>query len=85
MVRTSTFNIAGLLFVGAGLAMLALNCPNIIKKINGYCHEKRSEIDDVGIPGQQGLRDAEHMANAEMVSEGSQYGVQYYNEVKSKE
>ena len=42
-------------------------------------------IEDAGIPDQTGEKDHAQLENAKMVSEGSQFGVQYYNELKEKE
>ena len=41
-------------------------------------------LEDAGIPDQVGNGDLANMENAKMVSEGSQYGVSYYNEVRSE-
>ncbi len=35
-----------------------------------------------GIPDQVGTNEIDDIENAKMVSEGSQFGVQYYNDVK---
>lgn len=42
-------------------------------------------IDEAGIPDQAEESDPAQLENAKMVSEGSQFGVQYYNELKEKE
>ncbi|WLV25646.1 hypothetical protein QR721_05420 [Aciduricibacillus chroicocephali] len=42
-------------------------------------------IEDAGIPDQTGEKSHAQLENAKMVSEGSQFGVQYYNELKEKE
>lgn len=42
-------------------------------------------LDDAGIPDQVEQEDHAQMENAKMVSEGSQFGVHYYNEVLEEE
>ncbi|GGB44828.1 hypothetical protein F3157_06875 [Virgibacillus dakarensis] len=46
---------------------------------------KDSALDDAGIPDQTDNQDLAQFENAKMVSEGSQFGVQYYNEAKEEE
>lgn len=41
-------------------------------------------IEDAGIPDQLDHQDPAQLSKADMVSEGSVYGVQYYNEVKNE-
>jgi len=43
-----------------------------------------STLDEAGIPGQTGNEDPSQFENAKMVSEGSQFGVNYFNEVKEE-
>ncbi|MFZ3579615.1 hypothetical protein [Virgibacillus sp. DJP39] len=45
---------------------------------------KESTLDDAGIPDQVENKDEAQYENAKMVSEGSQFGVNYYNEVKEE-
>lgn len=42
-------------------------------------------LEEAGIPDQMEKEDLTQIENANMVSEGSQYGVNYYNEVKEAE
>lgn len=42
-------------------------------------------LEEAGIPDQLKNEDLAQLENANMVSEGSQYGVNYYNEVKEAE
>lgn len=49
-----------------------------IKKMNN----KESTLEDAGIPDQVDNKDRAQLENSKMVSEGSQFGVNYYNEVK---
>lgn len=44
--------------------------------------EDYSTLEEAGIPDQLERIDLAQIENAKMVSEGSQYGVNYYNEVK---
>lgn len=43
--------------------------------------KKHSLLEDAGIPGQVDNQDLDQLENAKMVSEGSQFGVSYYNEI----
>jgi len=43
-----------------------------------------STLEEAGIPDQVRHSDVSQMENANMVSEGSQYGVHYYNEVQDE-
>src|SRR5690625_391140 len=43
-----------------------------------------STLEEAGIPDQVRHSDVSQMENANMVSEGSQYGVHYYNEVRDE-
>lgn len=42
-------------------------------------------IKEAGLPEQMEEQDAAQLENAKMVSEGSQFGVQYYNKLKEEE
>lgn len=48
-------------------------------------NEENSTLDEAGIPGQVGDNDVEQLENSKMVSEGSQFGVDYYNKVKEEQ
>ncbi|WP_027963062.1 hypothetical protein [Halalkalibacillus halophilus] len=52
---------------------------NLIKAKQKLTGEKDLPIDQAGKP------EIDQLENADMVSEGSQFGVQYYNEVKSED
>ncbi|HLS09210.1 hypothetical protein [Lentibacillus sp.] len=41
-----------------------------------------STLEDAGVPDQAATNDPAQLENAKMVSEGSQFGVEYYNQVK---
>src|SRR5690625_7715004 len=52
-----------------------------IEGFTGNNEKKHSLLEDAGIPDQVDHQDLAQFENAKMVSEGSQYGVNYYNEV----
>lgn len=55
------------------------------KMVGIITHNDSSTLEDAGIPGQVEGGDVAQMENADMVSEGSQYGVNYYNEVRDEQ
>ncbi|MFD1360209.1 hypothetical protein [Lentibacillus salinarum] len=55
-----------------------------IKKNNHTDHDV-STFEEAGIPDQAEPKDAAQLENAKMVSEGSQFGVEYYNHVKAEQ
>lgn len=48
-------------------------------------YEYFSVLEEAGIPDQLDRIDLAQIENAKMVSEGSQYGVNYYNEIQEEE
>ncbi|MFB4167633.1 hypothetical protein [Virgibacillus sp. JSM 102003] len=81
--------------VGAGIMGVFLNkeenrnklkekVSHIKNKVKGTNHTN-STFEDAGIPDQADNKDPAQLENAKMVSEGSQFGVEYYNEVKENE
>ncbi|WP_106497750.1 hypothetical protein [Lentibacillus sp. Marseille-P4043] len=79
---------------GAGTAGLFLkdkeNRDKVVKKVKSIASNFKnnyatSALDDAGIPDQTDNKDLAQFENAKMVSEGSQFGVNYYNEVKAEE
>lgn len=68
-----TAGVAGAL--GATVAGRYLKNRNENEKIN-------TTFEDAGIPDQTSSMDLAQFENAKMVSEGSQFGVNYYNEMK---
>ncbi|AIF43884.1 hypothetical protein [Virgibacillus sp. SK37] len=44
----------------------------------------KEPFEDAGVPDQSETKDLAQLENAKMVSEGSQFGVQYYNEYKKE-
>ncbi len=57
----------------------------VTKMIQQNAGKKHTLLEDAGIPDQLDHQDSAQLSNADMVSEGSLYGVQYYNEVKDEE
>lgn len=63
-----------------------------MKKINEYkrdiLHRREykhySVLEEAGIPDQLDRIDLAQIENAKMVSEGSQYGINYYNEIQEE-
>lgn len=55
-----------------------------VRKVPGKLKLKKSNetFEDAGVPDQSSEQDISQFENAKMVSEGSQFGVQYYNEHK---
>lgn len=54
---------------------------NVVNKIKNN-DEENSTFEDAGIPDQAPNKDNAQLENSKMVSEGSQFGVRYYNEEK---
>ena len=63
--------------VGATIAGRYLKNKNENSKVN-------TTFEDAGIPDQASNMDLAQFENAKMVSEGSQFGVNYYNEMKEE-
>lgn len=84
MKNSTIMNIVGFSLISVGLGVIIVNEVNVIRKILKQ-KDYPTTLEDAGIPGQLRVQDKEHMANADMVSEGSQYGVQYYNKVTTSE
>ncbi|WP_296363252.1 hypothetical protein [Virgibacillus sp.] len=55
---------------------------NVKRKVKNYQNSIRSTLEEAGVPDQSEDKGLEQLENAKMVSEGSQFGVQYYNENK---
>ncbi|WP_240458803.1 hypothetical protein [Virgibacillus sp. Bac330] len=55
---------------------------NVKRKVKNYQNSIRATFEEAGVPDQSEDRGLEQLENAKMVSEGSQFGVQYYNENK---
>lgn len=53
--------------------------------VDKFKQEDTSTLDEAGIPGQISNEDPSQFENAKMVSEGSQFGVNYFNEVKEED
>ncbi|ASK63621.1 hypothetical protein CFK37_16375 [Virgibacillus phasianinus] len=88
--------LSGIGAIGAGVAgvvlkdknkreKLKLTIENTTTKIKNMNKEKETTLEDAGIPDQVEDKDQAQLENSKMVSEGSQFGVNYYNEVKNEE
>lgn len=67
----------------AGSTVLAVTAGILyIRKRKPETENEPSNIEQAGIPDQVEEDDLEQLENAKMVSEGSQFGVKYYNELK---
>lgn len=72
-----------LLVDGDNRNRLAKNVQIIMNKFKR--NKESTLLEKAGIPDQIDDQELSQLENAKMVSEGSQYGVQYYNEVKKDE
>lgn len=70
----------------AGSAVVAMATGILYARLRDLSEngDESSHIEQAGIPGQMREQDAAQLENAKMVSEGSQFGVQYYNEAKEE-
>jgi len=81
MERTILMN-KRLLLIASGVgALSAVAISYFVNKQNE--NNKMSTFENAGVPDQAGNKDLAQLENAKMVSEGSQFGVQYYNHAKS--
>lgn len=78
--------------IGAGAASYILlndtQKSKIKESVNNLTKQmdpSESTFEKAGHPDQMDMRDTADLENAKMVSEGSQFGVQYYNEKKQEE
>ncbi|WP_424474999.1 hypothetical protein [Oceanobacillus kimchii] len=74
--------------VGAGIASYYLVDSNNrykLKKIAKNSAKKVNRVfENAGVPDQSPEQELDQLENSKMVSEGSQFGVQYYNEKKKE-
>lgn len=75
--------------IGTAIGYLSINKnmrKNIMGKISGRKKQDAFEsmLEDAGNPGQTVKQDEDQIEKAKMVAEGSQFGVQYYNEMREK-
>lgn len=80
IATAGTIGIAGIGMVANYLLKKKHSNHYILKDSQGY-----RTLEDAGIPGQLGITNSAQLDNSNMVYEGSQYGVNYYNEVKEAE
>ena len=57
----------------------------VMNVTNIFSNQSASTFDKAGKPDQVNDKDLANFENAKMVSEGSQFGVQYYNEKREEE
>ncbi|PKR78493.1 hypothetical protein CEY16_01680 [Halalkalibacillus sediminis] len=79
--------ISSVVAAGAALGAYIFTDENRRSKINQQFQSMKKKLtkeDDFPID-KAGKPETDHIENADMVSEGSQFGVQYYNEVKTDE
>lgn len=77
MKKRYIFSAVGLVGAGAMVTYFARNMMNN--------NEQASTIKNAGIPDEVNNKALSQFENAKMVSEGSQYGVQYYNELRENQ
>jgi len=76
--------------IGAGVAGYLLKDERNRKKIKDFAgaftsknsNQENRTFENAGVPDQSEDNDLSQLENSKMVSEGSQFGVQYYNEKK---
>lgn len=87
--------VSGVGAIGAGVAGFVLKdkdkrdkvmttVKNTTSKLKNK-NEKNTTLEEAGIPDESEKKDIAQLENSKMVSEGSQFGVSYYNEVKEEE
>lgn len=87
--------LSGASIVGAGAAGIILKDKNTRDKLKSIVKSTTSKIknmdsdnttlEDAGVPDESEKKDIAQLENSKMVSEGSQFGVNYYNEMKEEE
>lgn len=94
MRKRSIVTAVGASVIGAGAASYFLMNDNQKEKLRDRVNsitnkftntEPASTFDKAGKPDELESRDKADLENAKMVSEGSQFGVQYYNEHEDEE
>lgn len=87
--------VSGVGAIGAGVAGFVLKdkdkrdkvmttVKNTTSKLKNR-NEKNTTLEEAGIPDESEKKDIAQLENSKMVSEGSLFGVSYYNEVKEEE
>lgn len=72
-------------YILTAVGLSALAGYVVMKKVQKKNEKDHTLLEDAGIPDQVNHQDPEQFSKADMVSEGSLYGVQYYNEVTDDE
>ncbi|GGN49041.1 hypothetical protein [Oceanobacillus indicireducens] len=93
MKKRNIITAVGAGVIGAGAASYFLLNDSQKSKIkesvnnllNNQMNPSESTFEKAGHPDQMDMRDNADLENAKMVSEGSQFGVQYYNEKNEKQ
>ncbi|MCM3741137.1 hypothetical protein M3210_12740 [Oceanobacillus luteolus] len=91
MRKRNIITAVGASVLGAGAASYLLmndeRKSKIKDKINNFMNKQDNEeltFEKAGHPDQVDARDIADLENSKMVSEGSQFGVQYYNEKRGE-
>lgn len=72
-------------YILTAVGLSALAGYVVMKKVQKNNEKDHTLLEDAGIPDQVNHQDQEQLSKADMVSEGSLYGVQYYNEATENE
>ncbi|WP_188205665.1 hypothetical protein [Alkalibacillus aidingensis] len=76
--------ISSITAIGTGLISYVLMDDDRRERVKKYLGLSQRSNEESEFPIEQaGMPEVDHLENANMVSEGSQFGVQYYNEVKT--
>lgn len=73
------------IFSAVGLLGASVMATYLVRNRSNKYNEEASTLEHAGLPDQLKKQDHAQLENAKMVSEGSQYGVQYYNHVQEEE
>ncbi|KPH73954.1 MULTISPECIES: hypothetical protein [Bacillaceae] len=76
-----TFMYTALGIVGAAIGVIAVQC--YLKGYQNSDRDSNSTFENAGVPDQSPIVNETQLENSKMVSEGSQFGVHYYNENKN--
>lgn len=92
MKKRNIFTAVGASVIGAGAASYFLMNDHqktrlkdkFSDMVNGTKMEQQSTFEKAGQPDQTPTKEPADLENSKMVSEGSQFGVQYYNEKREE-
>ncbi|WP_217585717.1 hypothetical protein [Lentibacillus saliphilus] len=71
--------------IGASVSAAALAGAMMSRTKQDHKRSIASNIQEAGMPDQTEHRDAAQLENAKMVSEGSQFGVHYFNNAQEEQ